>query len=315
LRTLSYLNRLFTNYFTFWIILFSIFTYLYPKQFAKLAYLITPALGVIMFGMGITLTSEDFKRIFQRPQDVLVGFCAQYGVMPLTGFALAKILGLEPLLAAGVVLVGSCPGGTASNVITYLARGDVALSVTMTSVTTIFSPIFTPFFTYIFAGQWIPVPVIKLFVSTVEIILLPVALGLGVRGVFKERVTTAAQVLPMVSSLTIIFIVGIIVAANAESLREIGFKTGIAVVLHNTIGLFLGFYIARLFRMEISKARAVSIEVGMQNSGLGVALARTHFGALSALPSAMFSVWHNISGSVLAWWWRRSNDTKIASHI
>ena len=258
-----------------------------------------------MFGMGITLRGEDFKRIFQRPQDVLVGFCAQYGVMPFTGFALAKILGLTPLLAAGVVLVGSCPGGTASNVITYLARGDVALSVTMTSVSTIFSPIFTPLFTYLFAGQWISVPVLKLFISTVEIILLPVVLGLGIRGLFKEKVDNAAQVLPLVSSLTIIFIVGVIVAANAESLRGIGLKTGIAVVLHNTIGLFLGFYIARLFRMDISKARAVSIEVGMQNSGLGVALARTHFGALAALPSAMFSVWHNISGSALAWWWRR----------
>lgn len=305
MSTLRFLNSVFTNFFTFWILAFSIITYFYPKQFAKLAYLITPALGVIMFGMGITLRSEDFRRIFKRPQDVIVGFCAQYGVMPFTGFALAKILGLTPLLAAGVVLVGSCPGGTASNVITYLARGDVALSVTMTSVSTIFSPIFTPLFTYLFAGQWIPVPVLKLFISTVEIILLPVVLGLGIRGLFKEKVDNAAQVLPLVSSLTIIFIVGVIVAANAESLRGIGLKTGIAVVLHNTIGLALGYYIARLFRMDISKARAVSIEVGMQNSGLGVALARTHFGALAALPSAMFSVWHNISGSALAWWWRR----------
>ena len=314
MSTLRFLNRVFTNFFTFWIIAFSIITYFYPKQFAKLAYLITPALGVIMFGMGITLRGEDFKRIFQRPQDVLVGFCAQYGVMPFTGFALAKILGLTPLLAAGVVLVGSCPGGTASNVITYLARGDVALSVTMTSVSTIFSPIFTPLFTYLFAGQWISVPVLKLFISTVEIILLPVVLGLGIRGLFKEKVDNAAQVLPLVSSLTIIFIVGVIVAANAESLRGIGLKTGIAVVLHNTIGLFLGFYIARLFRMDISKARAVSIEVGMQNSGLGVALARTHFGALAALPSAMFSVWHNISGSALAWWWRRKDTNNLATN-
>ncbi|HLE24756.1 MAG TPA: bile acid:sodium symporter family protein [Thermodesulfobacteriota bacterium] len=175
-----------------------------------------------MFGMGITLSGEDFKRIFQRPQDVLVGFCVQYGVMPVTDFALAKILRLEPLVAAGVVLVGSCPGGTASNVITYLARGDVALSVTMTSVSTIFSPAFTPLFTYLFAGQWIPVPVLKLFISTAEIILFPVVLDLGIRGLFKERVDSAAQVLPLVSSLTIIFIVGVIVAANAESLRGIG---------------------------------------------------------------------------------------------
>jgi BASS family bile acid:Na+ symporter len=295
--------------------LFSIITYFYPRQFAKLAYLITPALGIVMLGMGMTLGSEDFKRIFQSPQDVLVGFCAQYGVMPFTGFALAKILGLEPLLAAGVVLVGSCPGGTASNVITYLARGDVALSVSITSLTTIFSPILTPLLTYVFAGQWIPVPVINLFISTIEIILIPVILGIGIRGLFKEKVNAAVQVLPMVSSITIIFLVGIIVAINAEFLRETGLRTGIAVVLHNIIGLFLGFYLARLFGMEISKARAVSIEVGMQNSGLGVALASTHFGELAALPSAMFSVWHNISGSALARWWRRSDNAKGKSRF
>jgi BASS family bile acid:Na+ symporter len=285
----------------------SVFTYFYPKHFAGLAFLITPALGVIMLGMGMTLRKEDLKRVFLTPKDVAIGFCAQYGIMPVTGFALAKILGLEPLLAAGVVLVGSCPGGTASNVMTYLGRGDVALSVTITSVTTLLSPFFTPLFTYLFAGQWTAVPVLKLFISTVEIILLPVALGLGIRSLFKEKVETALEVLPMVSSITIIFIVGIIVAANAESIRGVGLRTALAVMLHNIIGLTLGFYVARLFGMEIPKARAVSIEVGMQNSGLGVALARAHFGALAALPSAMFSVWHNVSGSLLAWWWRKSD--------
>jgi len=261
-----------------------------------------------MLGMGITLTGADFKRVFLRPQDVAVGFMAQYGIMPFTGFALAKVLGLESLIAAGVVLVGSCPGGTASNVITYLARADVALSVTMTSVSTIFSPILTPLFTYLLAGQWIPVPVLRLFISTFEIILIPVALGLGIRSLFKERVKTAIEILPMVSSVTIIFIVGVIVASNAEAIGKVGLKTGLAVILHNIVGLTLGFYFARLFGLEVFKARAVSIEVGMQNSGLGVALATAHFGALAALPSAMFSVWHNISGSALAWWWRRKDS-------
>lgn len=264
-----------------------------------------------MFGMGITLTGADFKRVILRPQDVAAGFVAQYGIMPFTGFALAKVLGLEPLIAAGVVLVGSCPGGTASNVITYLARGDVALSVTMTSVSTILSPVLTPLLTYILAGHWIPVPVLKLFISTFEIILIPVALGLGVRSLFKEKVKTAIEILPMVSSVTIIFIVGVIVASNAGTIGKVGLKTGLAVMLHNVIGLALGFYIAKLLGMDDFKARAVSIEVGMQNSGLGVALAKAHFGALAALPSAMFSVWHNISGSVLAWWWRKSDNTRI----
>jgi len=312
LKTLRFLNLIFTNYFTFWIIGFSILTYLYPEPFAKLIFLITPALGVIMFGMGVTLRGEDFKRVILSPKDIIIGALAQYGVMPFTGFGLAKMFGLEPLLAAGVVLVGSCPGGTASNVITYLGGGDVALSVTMTSVTTILSPILTPLLTYLLAGQWIPVPTLKLFISTVEIILLPVALGLGIRGLFKEKVKTILPILPMVSSIAIIFIVGVIVAANAPSIERVGFRTGLVVTLHNVIGLLLGFYIAKLFGMEISKVRAVSIEVGMQNSGLGVALASAHFGTLAALPAAIFSVWHNISGSALAWWWRKSdtNTTK-----
>ncbi|MGH7890203.1 MAG: bile acid:sodium symporter family protein [Thermodesulfobacteriota bacterium] len=267
MKTLKSISSFFTKYFTFWIIGFSILAYIYPGSFAQLAYLITPALGLIMFGMGVTLTGEDFRRVVLRPQDVAVGFLSQYGIMPFAGFALAKVLGLEPLLAAGVVLVGSCSEGTASNIITYLAKGDVALSVTMTSVSTFFSPILSPVLTYLFAGQWISVPVQELFTSTAQIILMPVALGLGVRSLFGEKVKNAIEILPMVSTAAIIFIVGVIVAANAETIGKVGLKTGIAVVLHNTLGLGLWFYLARLVGMEMSKARAVSIEVGMQNSG------------------------------------------------
>jgi len=262
-----------------------------------------------MLGMGMTLTGSDFKRVLVKPFDVAVVLLAQYGIMPLAGYFLAKIFGLTPLLAAGVVLVGSCPGGTASNVITYLAKGDLALSVTMTSVSTILSPLFTPLLTFFYAGQWIDVPVLRLFISTVQIILLPIALGLGIRGLFKEKLNTAIEFLPMLSTLAIIFIVGVIVAANSEGIAKVGPRTGLVVIIHNIIGLTLGYLLARLVGMNVYKARAVSIEVGMQNSGLGVALARAHFGALAALPAAMFSVWHNILGSLLAWWWRRSDET------
>ncbi len=309
MKILRLLNRIFTNFFTFWIIGFSILTYLFPEPFRKLTYLITPALGVIMFGMGMTLTGSDFKRVLVKPFEVAVGLFAQYGIMPLAGYFLAKIFGLTPLLAAGVVLVGSCPGGTASNVITYLAKGDLALSVTMTSVSTILSPLFTPLLTFFYAGQWIDVPILRLFISTVQIILLPIALGLGIRGLFKEKLNTAIEFLPMLSTLAIIFIVGVIVAANSEGIAKVGPRTGLVVIIHNIIGLTLGYLLARLVGMNVYKARAVSIEVGMQNSGLGVALARAHFGALAALPAAIFSVWHNISGSLLAWWWRRSDET------
>jgi bile acid:Na+ symporter, BASS family len=305
---LRFLNSLITRYFTLWIIGFSIFTYLYPDPFRKLIYLIPVALGVIMFGMGTTLSGQDFRRVLLRPLDVAVGFFLQYGFMPLAGFVLSNIFGLKPLLAAGVVLVGSCPGGTASNVITFLARGDVALSVTLTSVSTIMSPVLTPLFTYIYAGQWIDVPAFKLFITATKIIILPIALGLGIKALYGEKVMRAVEFLPLLSSAAIIFIVGVIVAANAESISGVGLRTGLVVIIHNVLGLAVGFGLARLVGMNMKKAKAVSIEVGMQNSGLGVALAGAYFGALAALPAAMFSVWHNISGSALAWWWSRQEE-------
>lgn len=302
---LRILNILVTNYFTFWIIGFSLFTYVYPDPFRRLIYLIPLALGVIMFGMGMTLSGRDFKRVLLSPRDVVVGFFLQYGFMPFAGFVLSNIFGLKPLLAAGVVLVGSCPGGTASNVITFLARGDVALSVTLTSVSTIMSPILTPLFTYIYAGQWIDVPAFKLFVTATKIIILPIALGLGIKSLYREKVMFAVEFLPLLSSAAIIFIVGVIVAANAESISGVGLRTGLVVIIHNVLGLAVGFGLARFVGMNMKRAKAVSIEVGMQNSGLGVALAGAYFGPLAALPAAMFSVWHNISGSALAWWWSR----------
>lgn len=306
MRRLSFINKTVTDYFTFWIILFSLIAYFFPVHFAGLTWLIVPVLGIIMFGMGMTLSGEDFRRIAGRPRDVAIGAAAQYGIMPLTGFLLAKVFQLDPVLAAGVVLVGSCPGGTASNVITYLARGDVALSVAMTSVTTLLAPVMVPLFMYVFAGQWIRVPALELFISTVEIIILPVALGSGLRFLLGKRIAYVLPVLPAVSSLSIIFIVGVIVAANAGPIASVGAEIALIVVMHNLTGLTLGYAAARLSGMDVKRARAVSIEVGMQNSGLAVALANLHFSALAALPAAIFSVWHNISGSAIAWWWRRS---------
>lgn len=304
MRYLRAINNIVTNYFTFWIIGFSLIAYFYPARFAGLTNLIVPTLGVIMFGMGMTLTPDDFKRILLRPKDVGIGVATQYAVMPFLGFILAETFGIDPVLAAGVVLVGSCPGGTASNVITYLAKGDVAFSVTMTSVSTLISPVMIPLMMYVYAGQWIEVPVIKLFLSTVQIILLPVAVGLGARALLKSRIEYVLPILPSVSAAAIIFIVGVIVAANASSIAAVGLAIAAISVIHNALGFSIGYGVARITGMEIQQARAVSIEIGMQNSGLAVALANTYFGVLAALPGAVFSVWMNISGSALAWWWR-----------
>lgn len=306
MKYLSFINSAVTSLFTLWIILFSVIAFYAPSPFAGLTGLIVPVLGVIMFGMGMTLRAEDFRRILKRPRDVGVGVAAQYGIMPAAGFVLAWAFGLDPVLASGVILVGSCPGGTASNVITYLARGDVALSVTITSATTLIAPIMIPAAMYIFAGKWIDVPASGLFLSTVKIILLPVALGAAARAILGDKIEYVLPVLPSLSAISIVFIVAVIVAANAGSIASVGAEIALIVVIHNAIGLSAGYGLARLSGMNVTSARAVSVEVGMQNSGLAVALANMHFGALAALPGAVFSVWHNISGSAIAWWWRRN---------
>jgi len=310
LKIIKSLNYIITNLFTLWIILFAIITFYFPQHFKGLSNLIVPTLGIIMFGMGMTLTVDDFRRVLTRPKDIGTGVLLQYLVMPLVAFILVKLFNLNQFLAVGVILLGSCPGGTASNVITYLARGDLALSVTLTSVSTMLSPVFIPFLMYLYASEWIDVPVYKLFVSSIQIVIFPVLLGLGFRTIMKGSLRSLNEVLPSISAVAIIFIVGVIVASNVSTISTAGIRVLAIVIIHNLFGLMAGFYIARLSGMNYSQAKAVSIEVGMQNSGLAVALANLHFSVLAALPSAIFSVWHNISGSVLAWWWRKNTEER-----
>ena len=304
---LTSLTDLITRFFILWIILFSAVAYFFPSVFEDLGFLIVPMLAVIMFAMGITLRIDDFRRVFLRPLEILVGVCAQYVVMPLLGFLLALAFGINPLIAVGIVLVGSCPGGTASNVITYLARGDLALSVTLTSVSTLLCPFLLPALMYIYAGRWIDVPVADLFISALQIVLLPVLFGVVLRKLLGRKSETVLPFLPSVSALVIAFVVGIVVALNAESIRTIGAVVFLVVVIHNALGLTCGYLIAKALGFRESSARAISVEVGMQNSGLAAALSQMHFGYLSALPAALFSIWHNISGGVIASLWRNSN--------
>lgn len=296
-----------TRFFILWIILFSAVAYFFSSVFENLGFLIVPMLAVIMFAMGITLRTDDFRRVFSRPLEILVGISAQYVVMPFLGFILALAFGTSPLVAAGIVLVGSCPGGTASNVITYLARGDLALSVTLTSVSTLLCPFLLPALMYVYAGRWIDVPMADLFISALQIVLLPVLLGVILRKVLGRKLEAVLPFLPSVSSLVIALVVGIIVALNAESIKTIGAVVFLIVIIHNALGLACGYLIAKALGFGESSARAISIEVGMQNSGLAAALSQLHFGYLSALPAALFSIWHNISGGAIAWLWRNRN--------
>jgi len=259
-------------------------------------------LGVVMFGMGLTLNLHDFKVVFSRPRDVLVGCLAQFTIMPLMAWALSRLFGLDEALALGVVLVGCCPGGTASNVITYLAKGDLALSVGMTGVSTLLAPLLTPLLTWLLAGKSVDVNVVNMFLSILWVVILPIVAGLLVKWWWPRFTERTVDYLPAFSSLAIALIVGIIISTNASKLLTSGLLIVLVVVLHNISGLALGYLIGHLLRLSPVKRRAVSIEVGMQNSGLASSLATLHFALYPAatIPGAIFSVWHNISGAIVA---------------
>ena len=260
-------------------------------------------LGVVMFGMGLTLNLKDFKIVFSRPKDVIIGCLAQFTIMPLLAWGLARLFQLDEALALGVVLVGCCPGGTASNVITYLAKGDLALSVGMTGVSTLFAPFLTPLLTWALAGKSINVDVASMFLSILWVVILPIVIGLLVKWFWPKFTEKVTDYLPAFSSIVIAIIVAIIFAANASELLTGGLIIVLVVMLHNICGLSLGYMIGRLLRLSEPKKRAISIEVGMQNSGLASSLATIHFAAfpLASIPGAIFSVWHNLSGATVAY--------------
>lgn len=264
-------------------------------------------LGVVMFGMGLTLNLQDFKIVFSRPKDILIGCLSQFTIMPLLAWSLARIFSLDEALALGVVLVGCCPGGTASNVITYLAKGDLALSVGMTGVSTLLAPFLTPLLTWALAGKSINVDMTSMFLSILWVVILPIIMGLIVKGLWPKFTEKATDYLPAFSSIAIALIVAIIIGANADKLIAGGFIIVLVVILHNICGLSLGYLIGRTLRLSEPKKRAISIEVGMQNSGLASSLATIHFAVypLATIPGAIFSVWHNLSGAAVAYLYKK----------
>lgn len=263
---------------------------------------INPMLGVIMFGMGLTLSPQDFRIVFSRPKDIIIGCLAQFTVMPLLALGLSWAFALPKELALGVILVGCCPGGTASNVITYLAKGDLALSVGMTATSTLLAPLLTPLLVLMLAGTMVEVDTIGMLLSIVYVVIAPIVVGLIFQRYLPKFTKSTVPYLPAFSSIVIAFVVGIVVSHNADRLLVGGMIVVLVVMLHNLCGLSLGYIIGRLLGLADSKKRAISIEVGMQNSGLASSLATLHFAAfpLATIPGAIFSVWHNISGALVA---------------
>ncbi|WP_138416107.1 bile acid:sodium symporter family protein [Aquibacillus sediminis] len=308
MKTLERISNFFGSTFAIWVILFAVLSYLIPSGFTWLAAYITPLLGIIMFGMGLTLSTQDFKEALRRPKEVGIGVLGQFTIMPLLAFALATLLPVPPEVAVGVILVGCCPGGTSSNVMTFLSKGDTALSVAITAVSTVLAPIITPALVLLFASQWLPVSASSLFVSIVQIVLVPIVLGLLVKGLLKEKAEAGAKAIPLVSVIGIVAIVAAVVSTSQAQIAETGALIFAIVVLHNVLGYLVGLGLGKLLNMQPEQQKAVSIEVGMQNSGLGATLASAHFSPLAAVPSAIFSVWHNISGPIIATIYRKHQE-------
>lgn len=311
MKTLAAISQFFNKTFALWVLVAAVLAYISPDFYKPLAGWISPLLGLVMFGMGLTLSVNDFKLVFSHPVDVLIGIIAQFVIMPVVAYALCRLMNLPADIAVGVILVGCCPGGTASNVMTYLARGDTALSVTITSCTTILAPLVTPGLIWLFAHQWVDIDPLGMFWSICQIVLIPIALGVAVHTIVgTERIKVASTALPLISVVAIVLIVAAVVAVSQPNIASAGPLVFLVVVLHNGFGLLFGYLVAKLTGMNLAKRKCLSIEVGMQNSGLGVALASVHFATmpLAALPSAIFSFWHNISGPIVATIYHRWTD-------
>lgn len=303
------------------LVIFTILSFINPDSFLWVGGkvlgqpIINVMLGIIMFGMGVTLTVDDFKVVLKRPGDIIKAGAAQFSIMALTAFVLSKIFGLEEGLMLGVVLVGTCPGGTASNVITYLAGGDVALSVAMTTFSTILAPILTPAITYLIVRESVSFNPIGMLISILQIVILPVALGLLAKYVLKDKSRVIEEYMPAFSSIAISLTVAGVIAGNVDTIISSLGIVVVVVILHNLLGLFIGYNFGRLTGMGRRQCITLAIEVGLQNSGLATSLAITHFPTMPAatVPGALFSAWQNIAGSIFAWYMKR-HEVKEVEH-
>ena len=284
------------------IVIFSVVAYFVPDYFSWMTNYTTIFLALAMFGMGTSIDSDSFKEILKNPKDVFIGSLAQFTIMPLLAWFLAIAFNVNKDIALGIILVGCCPGGTASNVITHIAGGNVSMSVSMTILSTLLAPIVTPFLVYLLAGRWVEVSIFAMFKSVVTVILIPVLMGIFAKKLSPEKMEKSKSIFPLISSLAIILIISGIIGANSEKIAKSGLIVLLIVMIHNALGLLLGLGVSKLFNMDYDKQTALSIEVGMQNSGLAIQLATANFALnpLATLPGAIFSIWHNISGSIFA---------------
>ena len=310
MEKLTDFSKQLSKWFTLVVVIWAFFNYLLPQTSTWVIPNTSYLLGIILFGMGLTLQTEDFIRISKRPIPVILGTVAHYIIMPSLAWLLCHLFHLTGATAAGVILVGSCPSGTSSSVMAFLAGGDVALDVSIEILSTLLAPIMLPLLLSILAGQFIAVPAASLFLSTLRIVVVPIILGVLVHTLLGKKINAIIQLMPLISQLAILLIIGAVVSANHANIFTTATALVIPVVmLHNLCGYGLGFVFSKLLHLKEPQQKAITFEVGMQDSSLGATLAMKYFVPQAAIPSTIFSIWHNISGSILSSWWK--NHSKV----
>jgi bile acid:Na+ symporter, BASS family len=299
----------YTKYFAIWVVLCGVIAYLWPKPFAAMKGGMDWFFAATMFGIGAVLELEDFKRIVRKPVIVLIGMCVQYIVVPVGAYAIVKIFQLEPAIAVGVILTASAPGAMSSCVMNYIAKADVAYSVSLTTVSTLIAPVMTPGLTYILAKSVVPVPFWPMLIDVLLIVIGPLLIGFGVRCCFKGKIGKVLPVFPAISATFIIFICSLVIALNREYLAKMTGVILAAGLVLNVFGMVAGYAVAWVFRMDVRQRRTLSIEGGMQNAGLGTVLAVKHFGEKAAMPAAIFVFICIITASMMAAVWQKKSDS------
>lgn len=316
MNTIKSLSKFLTKYFTFFVILVALLAIFIPGQGTTLATTkvgnlsaVSILLMIVLFGMGITLTPNDFKRVARNPLQVILGTIAHYIIMPFIAFLLVHLFGLTGAAAVGVILVGSAPSGTSSNVMSFLSGGDVALDVSIGLLSTLLAPVMIPTLLKLLAGKWVNVPFSSMFFSAFQIVVIPIVLGIIVHTIFKEHVQKVIEIMPLISQVAILVIILAVLSANSKTILAVSTLILVPVIiLHNLLGYLLGYGFSKLMKMDTPQQKAITFEVGMQDSALASTLAISFFEPASAIAAVMFSVWHNISGSVLASLWKNHTE-------
>lgn len=316
MNTIKSLSKFLTKYFTFFVILVALLAIFIPGPGTTLATTkvgnlsaVSILLMIVLFGMGITLTPNDFKRVARNPLQVILGTIAHYVIMPFIAFLLVHLFGLTGAAAVGVILVGSAPSGTSSNVMSFLSGGDVALDVSIGLLSTLLAPVMIPTLLKLLAGKWVNVPFSSMFFSAFQIVVIPIVLGIIVHSIFKEHVQKVIEIMPLISQVAILVIILAVLSANSKTILAVSTLILVPVIiLHNLLGYLLGYGFSKLMKMDTPQQKAITFEVGMQDSALASTLAISFFEPASAIAAVMFSVWHNISGSVLASLWKNHTE-------